>query len=117
MADVPNVHYINFVDTKLTLQFDASGRATARLTANDPVVDITGFRKVNILGSGSYSSIGTCSMLMGQIEPGTMAASYDVPLDGKIHTFDVHGPQMIVLFDNGPANTTKQIQLMIYLRS
>ena len=116
MADVPNVRYINFVDTKLTLHFDAGGSAQAMLTsATDPTVDITGFRKVNILGS--YGLNFTCNLLMGQIAPNTMSASYDVPLDGQIHTFEVHGPQMMLQFANGPANTTKQIQLMIYLRS
>ena len=116
MADVPNVQYINFVDTELTLHFDAGGSAAAMLTsANNPAVDITGFRKVNILGS--YGQNFTCRMLMGQISLGTLAASYDVPLDGKIHTFEVHGPQMMLQFDNGPANTTKHLPLMIYLRS
>jgi hypothetical protein len=116
VADVPNVQYINFVDTELTLQFDAGGSAAAMLTsANDPTVDLTGFRKVNILGS--YGHNFTCSMFMGQVGLGTLVASYDVPLDGKIHTFEVHGPQMMLRFENGPANTTKHIQLLVYLRS
>ena len=63
MADVPNVQYINFVDTELVLQFDANGRADAMLTsAFDPAVDITGFRKVNILAA--HSANFTCAMFM-----------------------------------------------------
>ncbi len=116
MADVPNVQYINFVDTELTLQFDADGDADAMLTsAYNPAVDITGFRKVNILAGHTHDF--TCVMFMGQWGPGTMLARYDVPLDAKIHTFEVHAPQMTLRFENGPANTTKKIQLMIYLRS
>jgi hypothetical protein len=116
MADVPNVQYINFVDTKLTLQFSASGGAQAMLTSpNDPTVDITGFRKVNILVQSDLNL--TCNLLMGQISPNTMSESFKVPINGKIHTFDVRGPQMLVMFANGPANSTMQIQLMIYLRS
>ncbi len=116
MADVPNVQLINFIDTTLSIQFDASGEATAMLTSpNNPTVDLTGFRKINILGPHGQNFL--CRMLMGQIVPGTMAATYAVPLDGKIHTFEVHGPQMMVEFTNGPTNTTTQIQFMIYLRS
>ena len=116
MADVPNVQYINFVDTKLTLQFSATGSAKAMLTsASDATVDITGFRKISILAPPGLSF--TCQMKMGQVALNTLVASYDVPLDGKIHTFDVQGPQMMLSFSNGPANSTKQIQLMVYLRS
>ena len=53
----------------------------------------------------------------GTVGAGHDAPRYDVPLDQKIHTFDVHAPQMTLRFENGPANTTKKIQLMIYLRS
>ncbi len=116
MADVPNVQYINYVDTKLTLQFSATGSANAMLVSpNDPTVDITGFRKISILVASGHNF--DCQMKMGQVEPNTMVATYDVPLDGKIHTFSVQGPQMMLSFFNGPANATRQIQLMVYLRS
>jgi hypothetical protein len=108
MADVPNVQYINYVDTPLTLQFDNGGTAQAMLvSANDPAVDVTGFRKVSVLVP--HTTQFTCSLGMGQVSPNTLVADYDVPLDGKIHTFNVQAPQMALTFYNGPHNTSKKI--------
>jgi len=118
VADVPNFQIINFVDTPITLQFSATGSAQAMLTTpNNPVVDITGFRKVSIRLDPSKLYGMTCEIMMGQIAPNTMCSAFKVPIDSAIHTFDVVGPQTLLSFANGPANTTKTMQLLVYLRS
>ncbi len=97
------------------IKYDAGGTCRIQLDSKTgSIVDITGFRQVSVCIS-SQKSVSR-SLMMGTISGTTLAQTYALPLDSKIHTFNVVGPEMS-LYMNGPANTTEQIQLWIYLRS
>jgi hypothetical protein len=116
MPDVPNVLFINLVDTPAVLNYSQFGQAQVQL---DPqtggIIDVTGYRTVSILiGSTNASS---CEMHMGKILGSTLSQRFAVPLDGAIHTFDIVGPHMVLWLNGGQPNSTENVQLWVYLSS
>lgn len=115
MIDIPNVLFLNFVDTPATVNYSQHCEASIPLNqANDPV-DLKVFRKVSIMiGTTNANS---CSMYMGKISGATLANSFDIPLNQKIHTFDVVGPQMKLWLKGATPLTSENVKLWIYLTS
>ncbi len=115
MTDIPNTEFLNFIDHPVTVEYSQHGSAMVPLNQGNNPVDITGFRKVNIMiGTTTASS---CTMYMGKISGVTLANSYDIPLDHKIHTFNVVGPQMVLWLKGGKPMTSENVKIWIYLSS
>jgi hypothetical protein len=116
MPDIPNVRFINLVDTPAALQYSQFGEAQVPL---DPktghVIDVKKFRRVSIL-IGSTKA-GSCMMFMGKISGPTLSKQFTLPLDGDIHTFDIVGPEMSLFLSGGKPNTKENVQLWVYLSS
>ena len=116
MADIPNTRFINFVDTPATIKYNQSGDARVNL---DPqtggVIDLSGFRRANVLiGSTTASSF---LVAIGKISGATLAQGNNEPIDSKVHTYDVVGPQLTLSLMGGPPNTREKVQLWVYLSS
>jgi hypothetical protein len=116
MPDIPNVRFINLADSPAVLKYSQFGEAFVNL---DPtvggVIDVSGYRWVSIrIGSTKATS---CEMAMGKISNQTLAQAYNVPLDGKIHTFEINGPQMTLVLKGGQPNSTENVKMWVYLRS
>lgn len=116
MADIPHTLFINFVDTPATIEYSQFGEATVPL---DPqtggILNISKFRRVSILVGSTHAS--SCEVYMGKISGATLATSYSQPLDQKVHTYEVIGPQMSLSLKGGAPHSREQVQLWVYLRS
>jgi hypothetical protein len=116
MPEVPNTRFINFVDTPANVTYGASGGAQVNL---DPqtggVIDLTGFRRINLLiGSTTATSF---EVFIGKISGSTLSQGNTQPIDNKVHTFEVVGPQMTLWLIGGRPNKNEKVQLWVYLRS
>ena len=117
MPDIPNVKFINMVDTKAQIDYNQHGEAPIPINQAQSIspLDVSEFRKITV-------RIGTCkaqsaSMHIGKISGPTLAVAYDIPLNNNAHTFDVIGPQMTLWLKGGPPNTGEKVQVWVYLRS
>lgn len=115
--EIPNGRLIDFADSPAVLRYDPSGAAPLRLDleSGSELLDITAFRRVSILVGETKAS--SCELHMGKIGGATLAQRYTVPLDSHIHTFDVVGPEIRILFKGGAANSTENVPLWLYLTS
>lgn len=116
MADVPNVRFINLVDAPATVHYSAHGEAQVPL---DPaafnVVDLGGYRRVSVrIGATSARS---CAAFIGKISGTTLAQELAVPLNGRIHSFEVTGPHFTLWLRGGTAGAQENVQVWVYLRS
>ena len=115
MADIPNTRFINFVDTPVIVSYTASGFGRVVLDPQtDGVIDITGFRTISVLIGPTKAT--SFAVLIGKISGATLADSANQPVDQKIHTFNVTGPQMVLNLNGGPPNSHEKVQLWVYLR-
>lgn len=116
MADIPNTRFINFVDTPVTVAYTQAGSAHINLDSQVAgVIDVTGFRTISIrIGTTKATSF---DVIIGKVSGSTLAQAFSFPMDQKIHTVDVVGPQMTLWFKGGVANTQEKVQMWVYLRS
>lgn len=116
MADIPNTRFFNFVDTPASIKYNQAGEAQVPL---DPktggIIDVSGFRRASILIGSTTASLFIVSI--GKISGTSLAQGYGQPIDNKIHTFEVVGPQMNLLLKGVSPNLTEQVQLWVYLSS
>ncbi|HKF42360.1 MAG TPA: hypothetical protein VKG01_04615 [Thermoanaerobaculia bacterium] len=116
MQDIPHTRFLNFVDSPAVIAYGPSGEAQVQL---DPqtgsIVDVTTYRTISVRTGPSSASTG--ELVIGKISGTTLAALSTWPLDKQIHTFDVVGPQMVLLLKGGPPNSSENVQLWVYLRS
>ncbi len=114
--DKPNTRFIYLrAQAGGQITYDAGGCVDIRLDGKKGnVLDITGYRQVSVCIS-SQKSVAR-RLTMGTISGMTCAEAYSLPLDSKIHTFNVVGPEMSLEM-NGPAKAQETIQLWVYLRS
>jgi hypothetical protein len=116
LAQVPNTRLINMVDTPATITYSASGEGRVPL---DPsvgnIIKVNGFRKFSVLiGTTRATSM---MLFIGKISGPTLSQRFTQPVDAKIHTFDVVGPEMTLWLTGGPPNTTERVQLWVYFTS
>jgi hypothetical protein len=115
MADIPNTRFINFVDAPVTVSYTAGGFGQVNL---DPqtggVIDLTGFRTFSVKIDTTKAT--SFAVVIGKVSGATLADSLSQPVDNKIHTYNVTGPQMVLNF-TGPPNTHEKVKLWVYLRS
>jgi hypothetical protein len=85
----------------------------------DPVtkasfLDVTQFRRISVYVSDTKAKVGLC---IGKWSGSTAAERFEVPADGKIHSFEVIGPQMHLELDGGATYGVENVALWVYLRS
>jgi len=114
MADIPNTQLYNFVDTPVSVTYSQFGEVQVPLEA-DPIIDVTGFRQVSFLIGQTKAT--SWSLFMGKISGATLSVDNAGPIDQAIHTFDVVGPEIVLVLRGGKPKTKEKIQLWVYLRS
>ena len=115
MVDIPNTRFINFVDSPAAVAFSQAGDAFIELAPATSVIDVTGFRK-GCFCVGQTSAT-TVVVGIGKISNTTLSQDLIFLLDGKIHCFDIIGPQVAVILRGGTPNTTEDVQFWLYLTS
>ncbi|MEJ8839602.1 hypothetical protein [Ramlibacter sp. AN1133] len=81
---------------------------------NAPLLDVTQFRRINVMISGTQSS---ASMYLGKLDGSHCCEVNTLPIDNRIHSFEVTGPHMRIYLHGTPALGVEDVQLWVYLRS
>lgn len=113
-TEVPNTKFFNFVDTPVSVTYTQFGEAQVPL-GPDPVVDVSGFRQVNFQIGRTKATSWT--LAMGKISGATQSVGKDGPVDQAIHTFDVVGPEIVLVLKGGQPKSKDKVELWVYLRS
>ena len=115
-GQIPNTRFINLVDTPATIAFNQFGEARIPIDpAVGNIIKINTFRKVSILVGTTHAT--SMSVIIGKNAGVTLAQAFTSPIDLKIHTFDVIGPEFAVVLKGGPPNTSEHVQVWVYLSS
>jgi hypothetical protein len=77
-------------------------------------LDVTQFRRINVRVSGTQA---TPALYIGKFAGSTCAERNPIPLDDRIHSFEVTGPQIHIELSGSPALGVEDVQLWVYLRS
>ena len=115
MTDIPNTRLINLVDTPANIQYSKFGEGQVESLPEGGVLDIREYRQVSVEVGATKAS--KCELFMGKISDMTLSTRYEVPLDHKIHTFEVVGPEMTLFLMGGMPESSEEVQLWIYLRA
>lgn len=117
MICVPKTKLINFMDTPVVVQYNQNGNAAVPFSTAFPIgqISVKKFRQVSVCINSTTAT--SCELSMGKISGHTRAQAFVVPLDNKIHTFDIIGPEMALILDGGPPNSTDNVELWVYLRA
>lgn len=117
MSDIPNVLFINLVDTRAQIDYNQHGVATVPINQvqTSMPLEVSKYRRISVM-------IGNCNaksarMYIGKISGPTLAEAYEIPLDYNVHTFEVIGPQMRLLLLGGPPNMSEKVKIWVYLKS
>jgi len=116
-VDVPKSLFIDHAGLRLHIDWKSVGglyEVPLEPATNGPIHDVTQFRRINVLISGTKSSP---SLYLGKLAGSTLCESSPIPADGRIHSFEVTGPQMRIYFSGNPALGVEDVQLWAYLRS
>jgi hypothetical protein len=114
--DIPNTRLINFVDTPAGLTYSQFGDAQVVLDPNTGgILDVDAFRRVSLLiGSTQAPSF---SLFIGKLAGATLGFEHNRPVDQRIHTFQIVGPEIALVLRGGAPNSSEQVQLWVYLSS
>ncbi len=116
MADIPNTRLINHVDTPATIHYSQHGQAQVPLDpAVGSIIDVSQYRRVSVEIGQTHAT--SAALYMGKISGATLSMLFAVPLDGKIHTFEIVGPQITLWLSGAAPNSQEQEQLWVYLTS
>ncbi len=113
-AQLATTRLFNRVDQPVTVTYSASGEGRVVLDqAIGSIVRVAGYRKLSILlGSTKATSV---DLYFGKISNATLSQRTSIPVDRKIHSFDVVGPEMLIVLVGGPPNTTESVQIWAFL--
>jgi hypothetical protein len=116
VTDSAKSQLIQLVDTPFTAQYSSFGTAMVNWAGTiGPTVSVSGYRQAYVLVVGT-SITKSFDFNMGKISGATAAQTLNQPADGKIHAFDIQGPEISIVL-RGTAGATDHVQLWLYLRS
>jgi hypothetical protein len=106
--------FYNFVDTPVTVTYGAQGQAQVKLAPAGAVINVTGYRRVSVIVGSSHAT--NLRFMAGKISNSTLATYlYNGPSDLKRHTFEVVGPEFVIVLTGAPPNSTDHVQVWVYL--
>ncbi len=113
-APLAATRFLNCVDVPASVHYSQHGQAQVTLDQNlGPIINVAGFRRVSIrIGPTAAKA---ASIVFGKISNTTLAGELVLPLDHKIHTFDIIGPEMVLWLSGATPNSTENVQLWAYL--
>ena len=113
-AQLATTKFYNFVDTPASITYNASGQAQVQLDpAVGAIISVAGYRKVSIrIGATKATSF---MFGMGKISGPTLSRIITRAINQQINTFDVVGPEMVLVLAGGPPNASENVQLWVYL--
>ncbi len=106
MAGCPEVRFINLVDPPAAIEYSHHGQALVPLDPLASVLDLGGYRRVSVcVGSTRARS---CELIAGRLGGATRSQRFVVPLDGRLHSFEVAGPQLALWLNGGTARSVNE---------
>ncbi len=118
-VEVPKTLFIDHTSPVLRIDWPkiAPGSFLVPLTASNAIfLNVRSYRKVNVLIGQTKAS--SAALILGKWQPNTFAARYDVPLDQKIHSFDIVGPELALELTAPFTNIAMEsVELWLYLTS
>lgn len=113
-AQLATTKFYNFVDTAVTVTFSNTGTAQIKLAPAGAIISVTGYRKVSVQIGTTHAT--NLRIQMGKITGATLSQyMFNGPVDQKIHTFEVVGPDLVLVLSGAPANSTDHVQVWVYL--
>jgi len=114
LAQLATNQFINFVNSPVTVTYSASGQAQVKLTTAGPVLGIAGYRRVSVQIGSTHAT--NMRVQIGKIAGPTLSQFvFNGPADQKIHTFEVVGPELVLVLSGAPAGSTEHLQVWVYL--
>jgi hypothetical protein len=105
---------IQFVDTPYSVTYSGSGEAYVSWPGGSNALSADGYSRVSVEVRGTAKT-SSFDLIMGKISGSTLADRVASPAaDGKIHTYEVIGPEIALLLKGTP-NATDRVQLWVYL--
>jgi hypothetical protein len=113
-AQLATTKLYNHVDTPASITYNASGQAQVVLDpAIGSIISVAGYHRVSIrIGTTKATSF---MLNMGKISNTTLSRIITRSINQQIHTFDVVGPEMVLVLVGGPPNTTESVRLWVFL--
>ncbi len=115
MAGCPEVRFINLIDPPAAIEYSRHGQALIPLDPLSSVLDLGGYRRVSVCVGGTRAR--SCELITGRLAGATRSQRFVVPLDGRIHSFEVAGPQLALWLNGGAALSIEKVQVSLYLHS
>jgi hypothetical protein len=116
--DIPKTSLVNHVSPGLQIDWPSffPGSFEVPLTSSGATtLNVANYRRVSVLVGSTQAT--QANLRMGMLSGTTLGVSMPFPLDGKIHTFDVVGPEIgLDLLCTGKFAAEK-VQLWLYLSS
>ena len=115
MGACPEVRFINLVDPPAAIQYSRHGQALVPLDPLASVIDLGGYRRVSVCVGGTRAR--SCELIAGRLGGTSRSQRFLVPLDGRIHSFDVAGPQLALWLNGGAALSSERVLVSMYLHT
>ncbi|HKC80843.1 MAG TPA: hypothetical protein VKB91_06575 [Gemmatimonadaceae bacterium] len=113
-AQLATTKFYNFVDTPVAVTFGSNGQAQIKLTPTAAVISVTGYRRVSVIVGSTHAT--NLRIQMGKIAGATLSTSlYNGPVNQQVHTYEVIGPELVLVLTGAPANSTDHVQVWVYL--
>src|SRR5512142_138547 len=118
--EIPKTLFIDHVSPPLAIDWPTiypSSFNVPLAAAGATIIEVSQYRKVNVLVGQTKAS--SASLTMGKLSGTTLGARFELPLDQKIHSFDVVGPELwlelMCPFDR--KTPAEHVQLWLFLTS
>lgn len=114
IAQLATTKFYNFVDAPVTVVFGSNGQAQIKLTPTAAVISVAGYRRVSVLVGSTHAT--NLRIQMGKIAGTTLSTYlYNGPVNQQVRTYEVIGPEMVLVLTGAPANSTDHVQVWVYL--
>ncbi len=113
-AQLATTKFYNLVDTPVAVTFNASGQAQIKVSPAGAVINVTGFRRVSVQVGSTHAT--NLRIQIGKISGTTLSSYlYNGPANQQIRTYEIVGPELVLVLSGAPANSTDHVQLWVYL--
>ena len=112
---------IDHTSTPLSINWPAisvpggGGTFQVPLSGSASTLNVQGYRRVYVQIGNTKAA--AASLYMGKLSGSTLGQSFNVPLDLKIHEFDVCGPEIMLELSGSSTTPRESVEAWVYLTS
>ncbi len=121
VVEYPHTLFIDHASIPITFDWPSFKPATGAFIdipldgAGAKILDVRNYRKVSVLIGPTKAAKGIITI--GKISGSTLSVQYDIPIDGKVHSFDVVGPEINLGLTGSTSSPKESVQAWIYFTS